>query len=104
MTELAAPPAVFLRQHLIVHGLSTSSRRPANSDYYRVSTGVPAMVNIATPAWRAPGVLAPGVGISRARWPGETGATISRVRRRPHRLLPRGVRLDRASRWHDCVL
>jgi len=49
MTELAAPPAVLLRQHLIVHGLSTSSRRPANSDYYRVPTGVPAMVNIARP-------------------------------------------------------
>src|SRR5215469_15573743 len=27
-TELAAPPAVFLRQHLIFHGLSTSLKRP----------------------------------------------------------------------------
>src|SRR5215475_759254 len=31
-TELAAPPAVFLRQHLIFHGLSTSLKRSANGD------------------------------------------------------------------------
>src|SRR6516162_5522333 len=35
-TELAAPPAVLPRQHLIFHGLSTSSKRPANSDFYRI--------------------------------------------------------------------
>src|SRR5215472_15933347 len=37
-TELAAPPAVFLRQHLIFHGLSTSLKRPANDDFYGVPT------------------------------------------------------------------
>src|SRR5215469_5910450 len=30
-TELAGPPAVFLRQHLVFHGLSTSLKRPANA-------------------------------------------------------------------------
>src|SRR6516164_2635051 len=37
-TELAAPPAVFLRQHLIFHGLSTSLKRPANGDFYGIPT------------------------------------------------------------------
>src|SRR5215472_16136524 len=37
-TELAAPPAVFLPQHLIFHGLSTSLKRPANGDFYGVPT------------------------------------------------------------------
>src|SRR6516162_7269530 len=37
-TELAAPPAVFLRQHLIFHELSTSLKRPANGDFYGIPT------------------------------------------------------------------
>src|SRR5262249_14751230 len=36
-TELAAPPAVFLRQHLIFHGLSTSSKRPTNNHFYPIA-------------------------------------------------------------------
>src|SRR5262245_7399085 len=39
-TELAGPPAAFLRQHLVLHGLSTSSKRPGSSDFYRVPAGV----------------------------------------------------------------
>src|SRR6516162_10638511 len=42
-TELAGPPAVFLRQHLVFHGLSTSSKRLANSDFYRIPTATYAM-------------------------------------------------------------
>src|SRR5499433_4301856 len=37
-TELAAPPAIFLRQHLIFHGLSTSLKSPANGDFYGIPT------------------------------------------------------------------
>src|SRR5215813_13861533 len=37
-TELAAPPAVFFRKHLIFHGLSTSLKRPANGDFYGIPT------------------------------------------------------------------
>src|SRR5215472_18074996 len=37
-TELAGPPAVFLRQHLVFHGLRTSSKRPANSHFYGIPT------------------------------------------------------------------
>src|SRR5262245_57460615 len=43
-TELAAPPAVFLRQHLISHGLSTSLKRPANGDFYGIPTRTQANV------------------------------------------------------------
>src|SRR5215831_7565072 len=44
-TKLAAPPAVFLRQHLIFHGLSTSLKRPANGDFYGIPTRTRANVN-----------------------------------------------------------
>src|SRR6516162_9153385 len=37
-TELTGPPAVFLRQHLIFHELSTSLKRPANGDFYGIPT------------------------------------------------------------------
>src|SRR5262249_59908453 len=43
-TELAAPPAVFLRQHLIFHGLSTSFKRSAHVDFYGIPTPAPAHV------------------------------------------------------------
>src|SRR5262249_44353931 len=43
-TELAAPPAVFLRQHLIFHSLSTSLKRPTKCDFYRIPPRTPVNV------------------------------------------------------------
>src|SRR6516225_7861669 len=49
-TELAGPPAVFLRQHFVFHGLPTSSRRPANCDFYRIPTALSRVLTWDRPA------------------------------------------------------
>src|SRR5215510_1604799 len=48
-TELAAPPAVLLRQHFVFHGLSTSSKRRRPTDgagLVGASAGAPAAAQV----------------------------------------------------------
>src|SRR5262245_2261506 len=53
-TELAGPPSVFLRQHLVFHGLSTSSKRRANRGLYGNPTRLWAnLMWMATPSFDA---------------------------------------------------
>jgi hypothetical protein len=49
-TELAGPPAVFLRQHFVFHGLSTSSKHPANCDFYPYSHSIEPGAYVGRPA------------------------------------------------------
>src|SRR5215469_4923312 len=49
-TELAGPPAVLLAQHFVFHGLSTSSKRPANCDFYRIPTALSRVLKWDRPA------------------------------------------------------